>query len=87
MTAPASGKTPDKKKVDSKRAWRETRDLMARHKRSLAIGFSLMLVNRLAGLVLPASSKFFIDDVVGKQRADLLLPLALVALPRPPHVG
>jgi subfamily B ATP-binding cassette protein MsbA len=53
---------------------------MAQHKRSLAIGFSLMIVNRLAGLVLPASSKFLIDDVVGKHRADLLLPLALAAL-------
>ena len=38
-----------------------------------------MLVNRLAGLVLPATSKFLIDDVIGKQRADLLMPLALAA--------
>ena len=53
---------------------------MAQHKRSLTIGFSLMIVNRLAGLVLPASSKFLIDDVIGKQRADMLLPLALAAL-------
>src|SRR5436853_222813 len=36
---------------------------MAQHKRSLAIGFSLMLVNRLTGLVLPASSKYLIDDI------------------------
>jgi subfamily B ATP-binding cassette protein MsbA len=70
----------DKKKLDTKRAWRETRELMAQHKRSLAIGFSLMIVNRLAGLVLPATSKFLIDDVVGKHRADMLLPLALAAL-------
>lgn len=53
---------------------------MAQHKRSLAIGFSLMIVNRLAGLVLPASSKFLIDDVIGKHRADMLWPLALAAL-------
>src|SRR5687767_9013684 len=53
---------------------------MAQHKRSLAIGFSLMIVNRLAGLVLPASSKYLIDDVIGKQRSDMLLPLALAAL-------
>jgi ABC-type multidrug transport system fused ATPase/permease subunit len=79
VTTPATDK-PDRKKLDSKRAWRETRDLMARHKRSLAIGFSLMLVNRLASLVLPASSKFLIDDVIGKQRDDMLLPLALAAL-------
>jgi len=79
VTAPASA-TPDKKKLDTRRAWRETRELMARHRRSLAIGFSLMIVNRLAGLVLPASSKYLIDDVIGKQRVDLLLPLALAAL-------
>ncbi|HYC51203.1 MAG TPA: ABC transporter ATP-binding protein, partial [Gemmatimonadaceae bacterium] len=75
---PAADKA--KRKVDTKRAWQETRALMAQHKRSLAIGFSLMLVNRLTGLVLPASSKYLIDDVIGKQRHDLLLPLALAAL-------
>ena len=80
VNAPSSDKKPDKKTIDSQRAWRETRELMARHKRSLAIGFSLMIVNRLAGLVLPASSKWLIDDVIGKQRAELLLPLALAAL-------
>jgi ABC-type multidrug transport system fused ATPase/permease subunit len=70
----------EKRKLDTQRAWRETRELMARHKRSLAIGFSFMLVNRLAGLVLPASSKYLIDDVIGKQRGDVLLPLALAVL-------
>jgi subfamily B ATP-binding cassette protein MsbA len=39
-----------------------------------------MLVNRLAGLVLPASVKFLIDDVIGKARGELLLPLALAVL-------
>jgi subfamily B ATP-binding cassette protein MsbA len=39
----------------------------------------LMIVNRLVGLVLPASSKYLIDDVVVKHRADLLVPLALAA--------
>ena len=38
-----------------------------------------MLVNRVSGLVLPATSKYLIDDVIGKQRADLLMPLALAA--------
>src|SRR5688572_11092134 len=73
-------KSKEKRKLDTKRAWQETRALMAQHKRSLVIGFSLMLVNRVVGLVLPASSKYLIDDVIGKQRSDLLLPLALAAL-------
>ena len=35
-----------------------------------------MLVSRLAGLVLPAASKYFIDDVLGQQKIELLAPLA-----------
>ena len=80
LAAAGSAKTDTKKKIDAKRAWRETRELMVRHQRSLVIGFSLMIVNRIVGFVLPASSKFLIDDIIGKQRADLLLPLALAAL-------
>jgi subfamily B ATP-binding cassette protein MsbA len=38
-----------------------------------------MLVSRLAGLVLPATSKWLIDEVVGNRRADLLLPIAMAA--------
>jgi len=41
----------------------------------LALGFGLMVVNRLAGLVLPASTKFLIDDVLGKRQTSLLVPL------------
>ena len=37
----------------------------------------LMVVNRLAGLVLPASSGFLVDEVVGNGRSELLRPLAL----------
>ena len=41
----------------------------------LAVGFVLMAINRVCGLVLPASTKFLIDDVVTKGRRELLLPL------------
>ena len=73
----ADEKKPDKKKVNMSRAWAEARALMWHHRRSLTIGFLLMVVSRLAGFVLPASSKFLIDDVLGKGRAELLMPLAL----------
>ena len=33
-----------------------------------AVGFVLMVVNRVSGLVLPASTKFVIDDVIGERR-------------------
>jgi subfamily B ATP-binding cassette protein MsbA len=46
----------------------------------LALGFLLMLVNRLAQFVLPYSSKFLIDDVVGKGQTALLKPLVLAVL-------
>jgi len=68
-----------KKKVSASEAWREARELLWAHRRRLTIGLILMLVSRLAGLVLPASSKWLIDDVVGKGRTDLLMPIALAA--------
>ena len=43
----------------------------------LAIGFVIMAVNRVAGLVLPASTKFLIDDVIDKRHLQLLVPLVL----------
>lgn len=57
--------------------WREARELLWSYRRSLSIGFALMIVNRLAGFVLPASSKFLIDNVFGQGQTGLLLPLAL----------
>jgi subfamily B ATP-binding cassette protein MsbA len=68
-----------KKKVSASAAWREARELIWVHRRRLALGLALMLVSRLAGLVLPASSKWLIDDVVGNKRTELLLPIALAA--------
>ena len=59
--------------------WTEARELVWAHRRRLALGFGLMMVNRLSGLVLPITSKYLIDDVVGKGRADLLWTLALAA--------
>ena len=54
--------------------------LMRPRARLLALGFVLMIINRVAGLVLPASSKFLIDDVIGKSRGDLLMPLVVVVV-------
>ncbi len=69
--------TPQKPKVNYKAAWAEAREVVLEHRGRLAIGFSLMLFSRLAGLVLPASSKYLIDDVIGKQQAELLPRIAL----------
>src|SRR5205085_5335030 len=60
-------------------AWQEARGLIYAHRGRLALGLALLLVNRLAGLVLPASSKWVIDRVIGQHHPELLLPLALAA--------
>lgn len=65
-----------KKRIPPAVAWREMRELIHRHRKYLAVGFVLMIISRLAGLVLPTSSKFLIDDIIGGGRTDLLVPLA-----------
>jgi len=40
-------------------------------------GFLLMAINRVCGLVLPATPKYLLDDVVQKHHVGLLLPLVL----------
>jgi len=72
MSAP----TPGKKKVRWSAAWAEARQLIWARRYRLALGLFLMLVNTLAGLVLPWTTKSFIDDVVGKGDFALLTRLA-----------
>src|SRR5437660_2907839 len=60
-------------------AWQEARALIYAHRQRLSLGLVLLLVNRVAGFVLPASPKWLIDRVIGQHRPDLLLPLALAA--------
>jgi ABC-type multidrug transport system fused ATPase/permease subunit len=73
VSAPREPKRP----INMANAWREARELVWQHRGQLALGLLLMLINRLSGLVLPASSKVLIDRIVGQHRADLLVPLAL----------
>jgi ABC-type multidrug transport system fused ATPase/permease subunit len=46
----------------------------------LAAGLVLMAVNRVSGLILPASTKYLVDDVIGKHRIQLLTPIVLAVL-------
>jgi subfamily B ATP-binding cassette protein MsbA len=68
-----------KKRINSSGAWREAKRLIADHRSRLALGAFLMLVNRMAGFVLPAASKLIIDEVIIKGRSALLAPIALAA--------
>jgi len=75
----ADSDTRPPKKTITPGAWQEARGLIYAHRGRLALGLALLLVNRLAGLVLPASSKWVIDRVIGQHHPELLLPLALAA--------
>ncbi len=68
-----------KKRLRPTEVWRDAKDLLWAHRYRLALGMALMIVNRLVGLVLPASSKYLIDEVIIKQRGELLTTLALAA--------
>ena len=76
MAEPTEKKKP---KVRWDTALAEARALVWRQRKRLGLAFLLMLVGRLCGLVLPASSKYLIDDVLAKGDGSLLLPLALAA--------
>lgn len=66
-----------KPKIKPSNVWQEAKSLVWAHRSRLVLGFGLMLVNRLAGLVLPSTSKFLIDEVIGNQRTELLTTLAI----------
>src|SRR5258705_2296443 len=71
--------TQEKKRLSLSNVRSDAKELIWSHRYRLALGMFLMIVNRLVGLVLPASSKYLIDDVVIKHRSELLIPLALAA--------
>jgi ABC-type multidrug transport system fused ATPase/permease subunit len=58
---------------------RDATELVRARRGRLALGLGLMLVSRLCGLVLPGTTKVLLDDIIGKHRRELLMPLVLVA--------
>ena len=60
--------------------WPDIRELIRPRRKILAFGLVLMVIGRLAGLVLPYSTKFLVDDIIGKRQVELLTPLALAVL-------
>ncbi len=65
-----------KKKPNLKKVMPEVWRLIRPRRWLLLFGFFLMIINRVAGLVLPFSTKFLIDRVLGQHgNAKLLLPL------------
>jgi subfamily B ATP-binding cassette protein MsbA len=88
-TAPAGvaalqGAAPDSaakapKKAFTAGAWEEARALVWIHRKRLVLGLGLMLINRLSGFVLPATTKYLMDNVIQQGQWDLLPKLAMAA--------
>ena len=77
-TAEAAAKAA-KKKID----WQSLPEIWALiHPRRgmLLLGLLLVGINRVAGLVLPGSSKFLFDNVLDKHQMNLLLPIILAVV-------
>ena len=60
--------------------WPDIWELVRPRRNILIAGFFLMIINRVAGLVLPASTKFFVDDVIGKGHTSLLNVLLIAVV-------
>jgi len=60
--------------------WPDIKELIRPRRKILGLGFLMMIISRPCGLVLPASTKWLIDDVIGKRHIDLLLPLVLIVM-------
>jgi ABC-type multidrug transport system fused ATPase/permease subunit len=60
--------------------WPDIREMMRPRRRILAAGFLLMIISRVCSLVLPISTKYLVDNVIGKKQLQLLTPLVLAVL-------
>ena len=72
---PRAAAPEPKPAVKLSHVWPEVWALVRPRRFMLGVGLLLMGVNRVSGLVLPWSTKSLIDDVIGKHRAELLMPL------------
>jgi ABC-type multidrug transport system fused ATPase/permease subunit len=57
--------------------WPDLREMVLPRRKLLVFSFLLMIVNRVSGLVLPMSTRFMIDNVIGKHQMQLLTPMVL----------
>jgi ABC-type multidrug transport system fused ATPase/permease subunit len=82
MASETNSATPLKSEK-KKNAWKALPDVWALIKPRrglLLLGLALMAVNRVSGLVLPASIKYFVDLVAIKHQVQVLRPIVLAVL-------
>src|SRR5438477_1599933 len=71
---------PKKSAAETWKALPEIWALLKPRKGVMLVGLLLMSINRIAGLALPFSPKYFFDDVVGKHKTNMLLPIVLIVI-------
>src|SRR5687767_6388017 len=76
-TEGSGDKKKPKKPLSFKVVLADAVELVRARKGRLAIGLGLMLINRVAGLVLPGTTKFLLDEVIGQGNRALLSQLIL----------
>ncbi|HLZ14192.1 MAG TPA: ABC transporter ATP-binding protein [Candidatus Acidoferrum sp.] len=70
----------DKKAEKKKLAWKslpEAWALLKPRRGILALGFVLIVINRVVGFAVPAASKFVFDNVIAKRQVQYLIPIVL----------
>src|SRR5947209_4258246 len=78
--SPAAGTGGRKSSLKPRTVLNDALDLIRARKGRLAFGLLLMAVNRVTGLVMPYTTKFLLDDVIGKHNRQMLLWLVLLAV-------
>jgi len=77
-------RSPERSRKEKlKHAWEglpEAWELLRPRRGLLLLGLLFMAVNRLAGFVLPASTKYLVDNVIGKREIHLLGVLVVVVV-------
>jgi ABC-type multidrug transport system fused ATPase/permease subunit len=77
MTPPAAKRPASERFRD---LWPDIRELIRPRRELLALGFCLIVISRLCGLVLPLSSRYLIDDVIGKHDEKMLIWITLAVV-------
>src|SRR5271168_1780129 len=81
MSTPAAKPGPKRPVSERLRElWPDIRALVYPRRGLLFIGFLLIVVRSICGLVLPYSSKYLIDNVIGKRQGSMLPWIVLAVL-------
>jgi len=76
---PKADESKKKKALPLSVILRDAGELLRARRGRLTLGFALLAVSRVAGLVLPGTTKFLLDNVIGKGQRQLLVPIVLAA--------